>query len=223
MNNHSFDPSLYLVVNPEQCVSGSVVDTVREAIQGGVTVVQIRSKSLNTEDFINLVDETVKNLNSDAVPVIVNDRTDVATAAKASGVHLGQEDTSVQQVRQAIGTNSIIGLTVRSIQEAKDAPLDLLDYISIGGVFATQSKQNPDPPIGVDNLQIILGVIRSRNPDMPVVAISGINESNIDQVLATGVDGIAVVSAICESDNPRESARRLRELVESTKPSTVAA
>lgn len=223
MNNHSFDPSLYLVVNPEQCVSGSVVDTVREAIQGGVTVVQIRSKSLNTEDFIKLVDETVKNLNSDAVPVIVNDRTDVATATKASGVHLGQEDTSVQQVRQAIGTNSIIGLTVRSIQEAKDAPLDLLDYISIGGVFATQSKQNPDPPIGVDNLQIILGVIRSRNPDMPVVAISGINESNIDQVLATGVDGIAVVSAICESDNPRESARRLRELVESTKPSTVAA
>ena len=223
MNNHSFDPSLYLVVNPEQCVSGSVVDTVREAVQGGVTMVQIRSKSLNTEDFINLVDETVKNLDSDAVPVIVNDRIEVATATKASGVHLGQEDISVPQAQHATGTTSIIGLTVRSLQEAEDAPIELLDYISVGGVFATQSKQNPDTPIGVDNLQIILGIIRSRNPDMPVVAISGINESNIDQVLATGVDGIAVVSAICESDNPRKAARRLRDTIESTKPSTVAA
>ena len=223
MNKHFFDPSLYLVVNPEQCVSGSVVNTVREAVQGGVTMVQIRSKSLNTEDFINLVDEAVKILDSDAIPVIVNDRIEVATATRASGVHLGREDTSVQQARQATGTNSIIGLTVRSIQEAKDAPIELLDYISIGGVFATQSKLNPDLPIGVDKLQIILGIIRSRNPDLPVVAISGINESNIDQVLATGIDGIAVVSAICESDNPRKSAHRLRELVECIKPSTVAA
>ena len=223
MKNHSFDPSLYLVVNPEQCVFGSVADTVCEAVQGGVTAVQIRSKSLNTENFIKLVDETVKNLASDTVPVIVNDRIDVATATKASGVHLGQEDTSVLQARQIIGTTSIIGLTVRSIQEAEDAPLDWLDYISIGGVFATQSKQNPDPPIGVDQLQVILEKIRLQNPDMPVIAISGINESNIDQVLATGVDGVAVVSAICESESPRKAARRLRDLIESTKPSAVAA
>lgn len=223
MKKHSFDPSLYLVVNPEQCVFGNVADTVCEAVQGGVTAVQIRSKSLNSENFIKLVDETVKNLASDTVPVIVNDRIDVATATKASGVHLGQEDTSVLQARQTIGTTSIIGLTVRSIQEAEDAPLDCLDYISIGGVFATQSKQNPDPPIGVDQLQIILEKIRSQNPDMPVIAISGINESNIDQVLATGVDGVAVVSAICESENPRKAARRLRDLIESNKPSAVAA
>ena len=223
MKKHSFDPSLYLVVNPEQCVFGNVADTVCEAVQGGVTAVQIRSKSLNSENFIKLVDETVKNLASDTVPVIVNDRIDVATATKASGVHLGQEDTSVLQARQIIGTTSIIGLTVRSIQEAEDAPLDWLDYISIGGVFATQSKQNPDPPIGVDKLQVILEKIRSQNPDMPVIAISGINESNIDQVLATGVNGIAVVSAICGSENPRKAARRLRDLIESTKPSAVAA
>ena len=223
MKNHSFDPSLYLVANPEQCISRSVADTVCGAVQGGVTAVQIRSKSLNTKDFINLVDETVQILASDAIPVIVNDRIDVATATKASGVHLGQEDISVSQARQAIGTTSIIGLTVRSVQEAEDAPLDLLDYISIGGVFATQSKQNPDPPIGVDKLQIILGIIRSRNPDLPVIAISGINESNIDQVLTTGVDGIAVVSAICESKNPRRTARQLRDSIESNKPSTVAA
>ena len=140
--------SLYLVINPEQCKFGSVVETALNAVKGGVTTIQIRSKTMNDQDFVETTANLVRELACFHVPVIVNDRVEAVTAANASGVHLGQEDASVTDARDTLGKQRIIGLTVRSLEEANNAPLDLIDYISIGGVFRTTSKENHDPPIG---------------------------------------------------------------------------
>ncbi len=221
---HQFpNSSLYLVINPEQCKFGSVVETALNAVKGGVTTIQVRSKAMNDQDFVETTANLVRELACFHVPVIVNDRVEAVTAANASGVHLGQEDASVIDARDTLGNQRIIGLTVRSLEEAADAPLDLIDYISIGGVFRTASKENHDPPIGLDELQIIVNSIRSRKPEIPIIAISGINEFNAMQVMSTGVDGIAVVSAICESPDPEGAALRLRRIIGKARPERMTA
>ena len=221
---HQFpNSSLYLVINPEQCKFGSVVETALNAVKGGVTTIQVRSKAMNDQDFVETTANLVRELACFHVPVIVNDRVEAVTAANASGVHLGQEDASVTDARDTLGNQCIIGLTVRSLEEAANAPLDLIDYISIGGVFRTTSKENHDTPIGLDELQIIVNSIRSRNPEIPIIAISGINEFNAMQVMSTGVDGIAVVSAICESPDPEGAALRLRRIIGKDRPERMTA
>ena len=221
---HQFpNSSLYLVINPEQCKFESVVETALNAVKGGVTTIQVRSKAMNDQDFVETTANLVRELACFHVPVIVNDRVEAVTATNASGVHLGQEDASVIDTRDTLGNQRIIGLTVRSLEEAANAPLDLIDYISIGGVFRTTSKENHDPPIGLDELQIIVNSIRSRNPEIPIVAISGINEFNARQVMSTGVDGIAVVSAICESPDPEGAALRLRKIIGKARPERMTA
>ena len=209
------DPSLYLVVNPEQCQFQSPIDIARKAVAGGVSTVQIRTKVMCDQSYTELAAQVDQALRPLHVPVFVNDRLEVAIAAGINCIHLGQDDASVYQARQALGPNAQIGLTVRSMEEAENAPTQELSYLSVGGVFATRSKANPDSPIGLTKLKEIVRHLRSRGASCPIIAISGINQTNLESVLSTEVDGVAVVSAICESDSPEAVARELRHMIHS--------
>jgi len=210
---HAIDPSLYLVINPEQCLHHDPVELAIKAAYGGVTAVQIRSKSMTDEDYQQLINTASCALSPSHVPVFVNDRVHIATASHAAGIHLGQDDQSVLSARQHLQPHQHIGLTVRSMEEADNAPIEALSYISVGGVFATKSKQNPDPPIGSNELTRIVKPLKSRWANLPIIAISGIQFENLYDVLTSGVNGIAVVSAICESKNPERAALQLRTAV----------
>ncbi len=216
--SNSFDPSLYLVINPEQCRYIKPVDLAVQAVDGGVSTVQIRSKSMSDLEYQTIAKDICSALYPKQVPVFINDRVGLVAPSNAQGVHIGQDDGSVSATRQTLGPHIHIGLTVRSIEEAEKAPLDYLSYVSIGGVFATHSKLNPDPPIGLQNLAAIVDLLRSRGANCPIIAISGIHLNNLDSVLETGVDGVAVVSAICESQEPETVAQQFRKIIDQFKP-----
>jgi thiamine-phosphate pyrophosphorylase len=148
------------------------------------------------------------------VPLLVNDRVDVALAAHADGVHLGQDDMTVEDARLLLGTNAIIGLSVKTRDQAERVPIEHVDYVCIGGVFATSSKDNPDPPIGLAGLQSIFSVMRGRDPDLPIGAIAGIDATNADATVAAGIDGVAVISALSLAADPQAAAHGLRAIVD---------
>lgn len=209
----SVDPTLYLVINPEQCRFDTPAHLAVKAAAGGVSAVQVRCKSLDDKDYAMVVQQIADALHPRRIPVFVNDRVDVAFAAQIHCIHLGQTDDSVHLARDRLGDRAQIGLTVRSMEEAENAPLEELSYVSVGGVFPTRSKYNPNSPIGLGQLRDIVDSLKSRDPECPIIAISGINLSNVNAVLAAGADGVAVVSAICESNDPESAARQLRNKI----------
>ncbi len=210
-----FDPSLYLVVNPLQCANADPLQTALEAVDGGVTAVQLRNKpAMGARHFEALVDAAVSKLKAQDIPVIVNDDVELARRCAAQGVHLGQSDLPAPQARQMLGEAALIGITVRSAQDVHRTSIDDVDYVSVGGVFATRSKSDAGSPIGTGMLGELVALIRSRNSNVPVIAISGINSANIEQVLATGISGIAAVSAICQAASPKDAASQLRRRID---------
>jgi thiamine-phosphate pyrophosphorylase len=148
---------------------------------------------------------------------LINDHIDVALAAQADGVHLGREDLDPRAARQLLGPDAIIGATVRADFDVAALAPGIVDYVCIGGVFATASKDNPDPPIGLSGLSRLARLTRERVPGIPVGAIAGITERNAADVIGAGADGIAVVSAITVAPDPREAARDLRAIVDNAK------
>ncbi len=209
----AFDPRLYFVIGPNDTAS-SLADVVNAAIQGGVTLVQYRSKHGKIRTQIEEATQIKYQLQSTGVAFLVNDRVDVALAVGADGVHVGQDDLPVEIVRGILGDDAILGLTVRSIEEANTAPIDLVDYVSVGGVFETQSKVNGSAPIGAQGLTSIVTLLRRRGA-AKVTAIAGINESNVEVVMQTGIDGVAVVSAIAAASDPSAAAQALRKKIDS--------
>ena len=148
------------------------------------------------------------------VPLIVNDRADVALAAGADGLHVGWDDMAVEDARRLLGGKAIIGLSIKTMQQAQTAPLHLLDYVCIGGVFATSSKDNPDPPIGIAGFTTLAAAIRARAPKLPVGAIAGIDAHNAAPLIDAGADGVAVISALSLAPDPQAAARTLRGIVD---------
>lgn len=205
----SFDLSLYLVIGPAHCAGRDMAEVAGAAAAGGATMVQLRDKAGGTRRLV----EDARRLKACLAPcgarLLVNDRVDVALAAGADGVHIGQRDMDPEDARRLLGPEAIIGLTVHSLDQARAVPLDAVDYVSIGGVFATASKQNPDPPIGIGGLARIAATI-----ELPLVAIAGITRETAPAVIAAGVDGIAVVSAVCGAPDPRAAAAELRAMVD---------
>ena len=202
------DLTLYLVVDPRRCRRRAPLDVVKAAVAGGVSIVQLRDKHAAARDLVDEARRLKAWLAGRAVPLLVNDRVDVALAADADGVHLGQDDMAPADARRLLGANAIVGLTVRTLAEARAAPSDVVDYVSVGGVFATASKDNPAPPSGLDGLGRIAAAL-----DVPCVAIAGIDASNAASVTAAGVDGIAVISAICAAPDPRAASAELAAIV----------
>jgi thiamine-phosphate pyrophosphorylase len=212
----ALDLSLYLIVGPSHD-TGDRISLVRAAVEGGVTLVQLRDKVSDTRRMIEDARALKKALAGTGVPLLINDRVDVALAAGADGVHVGREDISAQDARQILGSNYILGITVKTLDEVRAVDPGIVDYASIGGVFETNSKDNPDAPIGLPGLQDCVAMLTAGSPGLPRCAIAGIDAKRAEAVMATGVDGICVVSAITKAADPRGAAAQLRALVDNAK------
>lgn len=204
------DPGLYLVADIDCLAERSLEDTVAAAVRGGVTVVQLRMKSASTREFIRRARLLKSILAGPEVPLVINDRVDVALAAGADGVHLGHTDMPYEDAVRILGNAALIGISIENAGQAREAASMDLSYVAASPVFSTPTKTDTAPALGLSGLRELRPLTQHK-----IVAIGGINESNALQVLEAGADGIAVVSAICRAPNPEEAARRLRHIVDS--------
>ena len=199
--------SLYLVTDREVLVGTDIYTGVEEAIKGGVTVVQIREKSLGTLEFYNVAVK-IKNITDKyKIPLIVNDRIDIAQAIGAAGVHLGQSDMPADIARSIIGENKIIGVSTASLKEAQKAEKQGADYVGVGAMFPTTTKDDARA-VSVQCLKEI-----KENISIPVVAIGGINEKNVALLKSANIDGIAVVSDILSKKSIKSAAEKLSAMM----------
>ena len=207
------DLRLYALIDPEQSGGHDLANLADWLVAGGVTLIQIRDKLGSTRTAIKRA-RAILHAVAHRVPVVINDRVDIALATGADGVHLGQDDMAPEDARRLLGEAAIIGLTIKTEAQAGAAPLEVADYCCIGGVFTTSSKNNPDPPIGLNGLRHVSSVLRARNPAHPVGAIAGITLANVADVIAAGADGVAVISALSRTGDPQRAAREFREIID---------
>jgi thiamine-phosphate pyrophosphorylase len=199
--------SLYLVTDQALLGGKQLAETVDRAIQGGVTVVQLREKNLSSLEFFQVAREIKTVTDKYGVPLIVNDRADIALAVDAAGLHVGQADLPVGVARQLLGPDKIIGVSVANRTEAILAAGQGADYLGGGAIFPTNTKTDADY-VSLTDLAAI-----KQEVTIPVVAIGGINGNNITEVMASGADGAAVVSAIVAAQDPYKAAAALEKLV----------
>ena len=202
------DYSLYLVTDRRWAGERSLAEIVRAAVAGGVTCVQLREKNLDTREFIRVAEELLGVLKPARVPLIINDRVDVALAAGADGVHLGQSDMPIAVARRLGPPDWVIGVSAESLADAVAAEQAGADYIGVSPVFATPTKTDTAPPLGLDGLRAIRAAVQT-----PLVAIGGIHSGNAAEVITAGADGLAVVSAILAADDPQAAAQELRNII----------
>lgn len=205
MKKNFTDYSLYLVTDSDICGREKLLYYIENAILGGVTIVQLREKSSDGRQFYETAAKVRKLTNEYSIPLIINDRVDIALAVNADGVHLGQNDLPCEAARKILGNDKIIGLSARSISKAIDAEKSGADYIGVGAMFPTSTKNDAEvvsPSIIKDIKNIV---------NIPIVAIGGICIDNIGILSGCGIDGAAVVSAIMGSDTPRSAAKELIE------------
>ncbi|MDO5469955.1 MAG: thiamine phosphate synthase [Akkermansia sp.] len=196
---------LYLVTDEAVRCRHSLVETVRRAVEGGVTIVQYRSETLTHEEQRAQVLPLQAYLRSVGIPLIINDNVELAVEIDADGVHIGQDDMPVPQARALIGPHKILGLTVTTSEQMAAVDTELVDYVGCGPVFPTITKDDAPPPMGVEGW-----VDLARTSPLPVVAIGGLNRERTAAIRATGLAaGVAVVSAICAADNPTQAAQEL--------------
>ena len=207
------DLRLYALVDPEVS-GGRPLAELAQRIADSATLVQLRDKHRSTRVMMEEARVLRAVLEPKGVPLLINDRVDVALAAEADGVHIGQDDMSPGDARLLLGRAAIIGLSVKTVDQARTVPLDLLNYVAIGGVYGTTSKDNTDPPIGISGLRAIVDVIRARQPKFPICAIAGINADNAADVISAGADGVAVISALSLAPDPALAAQDLRAVVD---------
>jgi thiamine-phosphate pyrophosphorylase len=207
------DLRLYALLDPA-VAGGRTLTDLAARIAGSATLVQLRDKFGGTRTMVDEARELREVLEPAGVPLLINDRVDVALAAEADGVHIGQDDMAVPDARLLLGRTAIIGLSIKTLEEAKAAPLELLDYVAIGGVYGTTSKEDAKAPIGLDGLRAVVQAIRARKANFPICAIAGINASNAAAVIEAGADGVAVISALSLASDPTQAARELLGVVD---------
>jgi len=214
------DLRLNAIVDPERAGGHSLAELARLCAEGGATLIQLRDKVDETRAMVAEARAIKQALAPYGVPLVVNDRVDVALAAGAEGVHVGQDDMAAEDARRLLGPKAIIGLSIKSVEEANAAPIELIDYVGSGGVFVTTSKEQKNKPIGPAGLARIIDVLRGRartqHKYLPVCGIAGIDAGNAAEVIAAGADGVAVISALSLSSDPAGAARALRAIVEAT-------
>jgi thiamine-phosphate pyrophosphorylase len=206
------DLRLYAILDPQVCGEHDLLELARRVVAGGATLVQLRDKEGDTRAMIGRARAVKAVLGK--VPLIVNDRVDVAMASGADGVHVGQEDVDVEDARRIVGPDAIIGLSIKTVEQAQAAPLDRLHYAGIGGVYGTTSKAQKSKPIGPSGLARVVEALHRRRAAFPTCGIAGINANNAAEVIAAGADGIAVISALSLVSDPEAAARELRRLVD---------
>ena len=205
------DLRLYAVADPAAMGARDPVDAVLAAVRGGATLVQLRDKRGDARATVALA-RRLKAALPPTVPLLVNDRIDVAAIAGADGVHLGQEDLSPAAARALLGDAAIVGLTVHHAHEAtSDARID---YVGLGPAFATASKHPRDAPLGPEGLHRLLGEVRARLGPLPACAIAGIDAARAGEVVRAGVDGVAVIGALFQAADVEAAARALRAAVD---------
>jgi thiamine-phosphate pyrophosphorylase len=202
------DWSLYFIADTEFAVGRDLVRLVREAVLGGVTVVQLRAKDLGTRDFLELASRMNEQLGKSGVPLLINDRVDIVLACGASGVHLGQDDMPLPDARRLLGPDKVIGISVNTLDEAAEAERLGADYLGLGPIYGTSTKQTVLPVLGPEEIQRV-----KRQIGIPIIAIGGINAANAGAVKKAGADGIAVVSAILSAKDARQAAAELKNIL----------
>ncbi|MEL7596798.1 MAG: thiamine phosphate synthase [Clostridiaceae bacterium] len=200
----NIDYSLYLITDRDIIKDRCLKECVEEAIKGGVTIVQIREKDASTREFYNIAREVKEVTDKYNIPLIINDRLDIALAVDAAGVHLGQSDMSIEVARKILGEEKTIGISAGNLEEALEAEKSGADYLGIGAIFYTGTKKDIDEPIGLEGLKEIINKIK-----IPSVAIGGINKDNTEDVIKTGVNGISVISAILGYEDTKKASEEL--------------
>jgi len=200
---------VYLVTDRSLCRNRPLNDVVLQAVQGGVSYVQLREKDISTRLFVEEAREIKKILEPYRVPLIINDRIDVALACGAEGVHVGQDDMPYAIARKLMGPNAIIGLSVETWEDVEESQSLDVDYIGVSPIYPTPTKTDTKGAWGLEGLVKIKAFSRH-----PLVAIGGINENNAADVIAAGADCIAVVSAICAAADPAAATRDLKNIID---------
>ncbi len=200
---------LYLVTDQPSLKGRSLVDVVQAAVRGGVTCVQLREKHASSRDFYTQAVALMNLLAPLNIPLIINDRLDIALACGAQGVHLGQSDLPVQAARKMLPPEVFIGWSVESMEDVELSATLPLDYLGVSPVFATPTKTDTATPWGLEGLRRIRAAT-----ELPLVAIGGIHLGNAASVMQAGADSLAVVSAICSADDPLAASQQLRKLID---------
>ena len=211
------DYSLYLVTDRSLSLGRATAEIVRAAVKGGVTCVQLREKHCSTREFINEARRIKEELTIAGIPLIINDRLDVALAVGAEGIHLGQSDMHITDARRLVGNSMLIGISAESLDDAILAEAEGADYIGISPVFTTPTKTDTAAPLGLDGIRRIRAAV-----SLPLVGIGGLNQGNVPDVLRAGADGVAVVSAIVASACPQSAAAALKQRILSVKHEEIA-
>ncbi|MGD9153215.1 MAG: thiamine phosphate synthase [Gammaproteobacteria bacterium] len=197
----------YLVIGSENCTHHSLFDIVAMAVNNGVDIIQLREKNASTEKIVQIGNTIQPFLKIHNIPLIINDNIEAAKILDADGVHVGQHDTAYKTARKFLGSNKIIGLSIENATQ-----IDMLkqyndvDYIGIGPIFSTNTKKDAAKPLGITSLKKI-----RQMANIPVFAIGGIDLNNINDVMQTGVQGAAIVSAICNAENPNEVCKNFKK------------
>lgn len=203
-----FDLSLYLVTDRSLSLNRPIEEVVESAVKGGVTMVQLREKEISSKEFYQLAVKLKECLQPYRVPLIINDRLDIALAADADGLHIGQSDLPYPIARKLLGKDKIIGLSVENMEDAKEANNWDVDYIGISPVFNTQTKTDTAQALGLEGIRNIMSISKH-----PSVGIGGINASNTKDIINAGANGIAIVSAIMSAANPQKAAEELITII----------
>lgn len=200
--------SLYLVTERSLLCGIELEQAVEEAILGGTTLVQLREKNISTMEFYKIAVDIKKVTDKYNVPLIIDDRLDIALAVDAAGIHVGQSDMPCEIARELVGKDKIVGVSAGSVEEALKAQKDGADYLGVGAVFPTGTKKDATD-VSMETLKEIVQKV-----NIPVVAIGGVSQDNVDKLADTGIDGISVISAILGKKDVRKAAKELKAAVE---------
>ncbi len=206
--DYSLDYSLYLVTDRGLSRGRTTLEIVQAAVRGGMTCVQLREKTCSTREFIEQARSIQSFLKEHRIPLIINDRIDVALAVKADGVHLGQKDMPIALARDILKNSMLIGISAETLENAVEAEKSGADYIGVGPIFPTDTKADAADPLGAEGFLQIRKAVK-----IPLVAIGGLKKENAAVIVRNGAEGIAVVSAIVSADDPEKAARELKHII----------
>ena len=204
LNKSVLDYRVYLVLDPDLSAAFGIIETALAAAQAGAGLIQLRAPNWKKRACFECAVSLKNALKPYGIPLIIDDHVDVALAAQADGVHVGQKDLPVEAVRQLVGPDMILGLSINNLMQLQAMNSDLVDYIGVGPVYATSTKKDAAAPIGIEGLSAI-----ARQSPVPVVGIGGINEARTVEIAQTAAHGVAVISAICGQADPAQATAKL--------------